>query len=86
MMRFQRFAAVLALAVLIAPMVVRAEESPRNEEERLLDETEDNVIQVQRQLFAARQSNDTKEISRLEKKFKKLQKERVRLLRATWQM
>ncbi len=75
------------LAALLQPVSASsAQESPRNEEEQKLDEAEGNVLQVQRELFAARQRGDSEAVQRLEKRFKKLQSERGRLLRSTWQL
>jgi hypothetical protein len=61
--------------------------SPLTEEEQVLEQVEDNVLALQRALSAARKrGDDAEEIGKLQKKFDKLQKKRVGLLRATWQM
>lgn len=61
--------------------------SPLNPEEKELLRVEDHVLTVQRALSAARRRGDDPEkVEKLQKKFDKLQKKRVGLLRATWQM
>lgn len=85
--KFRRLALFIGLvAALAAPLGVCAQESPQTKEEKQLDQLGESVLDVQEQLYVARQQNDEKEIKRLEKKFKKLQDERIRLLRATWQL
>jgi uncharacterized membrane protein (DUF106 family) len=89
-MRIVRTARLIVLTVsLILPAAsVALAQGPslKNEEEVQLEKAETNVLVLQRKLFAARQGEDKEAIKRLEKQFKKLQKERLRLLRATWQM
>lgn len=78
-------ALVLGLS-LLAPLTAFAEGSPRTEEEVQLEQTESSVLDIRRELFVARQKGDKEEIKRLQKKYDELQKERLRLLRATWKM
>ena len=84
-------AAALAVFVFRAPLALpcgaQSGSSPLNEEEEQLLEVEENVISLQRELSAARKRGDDAEtIGVLQKKFDKLQKRRVGLLRDTWQM
>ncbi len=63
-----------------------AAEAPKSEDEVALDASDESALQIRRKLFAARQEGDAEKIKDLEKQFEKAQKERVRLLRKTWQM
>jgi len=76
-------------AVLVVAIAAPAQSgnSPLTEEEQVLERVDDNVIEVQRALSAARKRGaDPEKLGKLQKKFDKLQKKRVGLLRATWQM
>lgn len=79
-------AAILAMG-LATSAPAQSGSSPLNEEEQELMRVESSVVEVQRALSAARKRGDDPEaIGKLEKKFDKLQKKRVGLLRSTWQM
>lgn len=86
MKKTRLLAALVFGLALTGPLAAFAEDSPRNEEEVQLEQTENSVMGIRRQLFAARQKGDEKEVKRLQKKYDELQKERLRLLQATWQM
>ena len=61
--------------------------SMMNEEEKALHQVEQDVLSLQMELSAARKRGDDPEkIEELQKKFDKLQKRRVGLLRQTWQL
>ncbi len=77
---------LLALGLLLPLSLPAAADSPKSEDEIALDASDENAMQIRRKLFAARQRGDKEKIQDLEKKFDKAQKERVRLLRKTWQM
>ncbi len=85
-----RFVSALIVAiglVLLASIpVASAQGAHQSEDEISLEASDDNAMQIRRKLFSARQRGDTEKIKELEKKFKKAQDERVRLLRKTWQM
>ncbi len=55
---------------------------PHEQQARLRD-VEDQVVDVQRELFTARQRQDTTAIENLGKKLNQLQRERKQLIRAT---
>lgn len=79
--------ATLLLLALAGAATGQSGSSPLNDEERELLQVETSVIEVQRALSAARKrGDDAAAIGKLEKKFDKLQKKRVGLLRSTWQM
>ncbi len=81
---------LLGLAVLVAILSGPAFSqgtSPLNESEQELLRVDGHVLTVQRALSAARKRGDDPEkVRKLQKKFDKLQKKRVGLLRETWQM
>ncbi len=61
--------------------------SPLSDEEKELNQVEGSVVELQRAISAARKRGDDPErLGKLRKKFDKLQKKRVGLLQATWQM
>ncbi len=77
---------LLQVALLAGPGLAQGS-SPLNKDEKELLRVEDSVLTVQRALSAARKRGDDPEkVEKLQKKFDKLQKKRVGLLRATWQM
>ena len=59
-------------------------EWPREREERL-SAVESKILDVQRELFTARVRNDEAKQTELKKQMKELEREQVRLLRATGQ-
>lgn len=79
--------ALVAGLFLTTTAIAQSGSSPPTEEEQVLETVEDNVIEVQRALSAARKRGDDPEkVAKLQKKFDKLQKKRVGLLRDSWQM
>jgi hypothetical protein len=76
----------LGLGVALPVSIPAAGEPLKSDEEVALEQTEGNVLQIRRKLFQARQSGDEDKVKELQKQFDKAQKERVRLLRKTWQM
>jgi len=74
------------LALCVSGPALSQGSSPLNDAEKALMKTEENVIDVQRQLSAARKRGDAKQVKALQKKFDKTQKKRIGLLRSTWQM
>jgi hypothetical protein len=77
---------LLMLGLALPVSMPAGAESPKSDDEVALEQTEGNVLQIRRKLFQARQIGDDDEIKELQKQFDKAQKERVRLLRKTWQM
>jgi hypothetical protein len=75
---------VLLLAIVLIP-AARGDELPQfpDQQQALLRETEDQVVHVQLQLFAARQQHDEAAVSTLTKQFKALQDKRRALIAAT---
>lgn len=57
---------------------------PSEQQERLR-QVEHNLLDVQRDLAAARFNNDEKQVEKLSKQYKEIQDERVKLMRATGQ-
>lgn len=58
---------------------------PSEQEERLR-QVEHELLDVQRDLAAARLNNDEKQAEELSKQYKEIQEERVKLMRATGQL
>lgn len=58
---------------------------PSEQEERLR-QVEHDLLDVQRDLAAARFNNDEKQVEKLSKQYKEIQDERVKLMRATGQL
>ncbi len=77
--------AALALAAVLTTGPVRGDDLPAwpNEQQALLRETEDQLIHVQHELFAARQQGDQTAVAELSKQFKELQDKRRRLITVT---
>ena len=83
----RRVVGLLAVMALLSPLPAVSGKDmpfwPSPEEERLL-EVEGQVLDLQRKLSAARRrGEDEKKVEKLGKEFRTLQKERVKLLRAT---
>jgi peptidoglycan hydrolase CwlO-like protein len=77
---------VVVAVVPLAPVLGQGS-SPLNEQEEELQRVESEVLELQRELSAARKrGDDPEEVRKLEKKFEKLQKKRFGLLRQTWRM
>jgi hypothetical protein len=77
---------VLVAGGMLVPVLAQGA-SPLNEQEEELLRVEGEVLELQRELSAARKRGDDPEkIRNLEKKFEKLQKKRFGLLRQTWRM
>ncbi len=77
------FATALIAAPLLAPLPVFGGGAPQwpSEAEEQLDGVESHVLDLQRQLAAARLRGDQDEIGKLQKEFKRAQDERLNLLR-----
>jgi len=75
--------ALVLLALAVCPAL--GDELPQwpNEQQAMLRNVEGQVLQVQSQLFAARQTNDRTAIEELSKKFKALQDKRRVLIGLT---
>jgi cob(I)alamin adenosyltransferase len=58
---------------------------PSDQEERLR-QVEHDLLDVQRDLAAARLNNDEKQVEKLSKQYKKIQDERVKLMRTNGQL
>ena len=73
------------LLVLLSPRIALAQDVPTwpSEQEQRLKEVDTQLLDVQRQRFAALFGKDKESTKQLEQKFSELQKERRQLLRAT---
>lgn len=87
-MRIPKYAAALtaALALSLASLpAVCAEEVPEwpSEQEQHLQEADSSLLDIQRKRFQARLAGDEEAAKRLDRQYKKLQKDRNQLLQAT---
>lgn len=84
-MRRSALISVFLIAIASVTPAAQGDEMPQfpDQQQALLRETEDQVVHVQRQLFAARQQHDEAAISSLTKEFKALQDKRRALITAT---
>jgi hypothetical protein len=73
----------LTLALIVRPVLAADLPQWPNEQQALLHDTEHQVLDVQMQLFAARQRNDQAAVEQLGKQFKDLQDKRRALINAT---
>lgn len=80
-----RLAVVVSALAFAGPALAQGN-SPLTKEEKQLQKVESDVLTLQRKLSAARKRGDDEKVERLQKQFDELQKKRVELLRATWQM
>lgn len=79
--------AAVALAVLVAAGGARAadDELPKwpHEQQAMLRQVEDDVVDVQRKMFKARQQGDTAALGKLDKQLRELQDKRRKLINLT---
>ena len=74
---------LLTLTAALAPARAGGPPLYPNQQQAALRDTEDEVLGVQRRLFAARQMHDEAAIEALGKQFKQLQDKRRQLIQAT---